>query len=94
MIAQAAQPQDDPAGKTRATNEVVREKSRKIEDNDMLDPLGQSVQQAVQSILAPDMKELKGAVSALETRIDRLESLLSQQFEEHFQGIMKAIGAP
>jgi hypothetical protein len=31
-------------------------KNRKMEDDDMLDPLGQSVQQAVQSIL-PDMEE-------------------------------------
>jgi predicted nucleic acid-binding Zn-ribbon protein len=68
-------------------------KNRKMEDNDMFDTLGQSVQQAVQSIL-PDMEELKDAVSELETRIDHLESRLTQQFEEHFEGIMKALGAP
>ncbi len=60
----------------------------------MHDPLGQSVQHAVQSILAPDMKELKDAVSALETRIDHLELRLTRQFEEYFQAIMKAIVAP
>jgi hypothetical protein len=65
-----------------------------MEDNDMLDPLDQSIQQAVRSILAPDMKELRDTVSALETRIDHLESRLTQQFEEHFQGIMKALGTP
>lgn len=60
----------------------------------MRDTLGQSVQHAIESILAPDMKELKDAVSALETRIDHLESSLTRQFEEYFQAIMKAIVTP
>ncbi len=83
----------DSAGKAKGDKQGVREKNRKMEDNDMLDPLSQSVQGAIQSIV-PDMKDLKDAVSALETRIDQLESRLTQQFEEHFQSIMRANGAP
>jgi phosphate uptake regulator len=58
----------------------------------MADNVLQTLQRLVQDVIAPDVRELKVRLSALEKSVDERFTSLERQSEAQFKAILSAIG--
>ena len=58
----------------------------------MSDHVLQTLQRLVQDVIAPDVRELKVRLSALEKSVDERFTSLERQSEAQYKGILAAVG--
>jgi hypothetical protein len=61
-------------------------------ENQMSENIAQTVQKVIQDLVAPDVRELKSLVTALQKQIDQRFDAQDQKTEAQFKALMAAFG--
>jgi hypothetical protein len=61
-------------------------------ENQMSENIAQTVQKVIQDLVAPDVRELKSLVTALQKQLDQRFDAQDQKTEAQFKALMAAFG--